>query len=406
MAVFYYNAIDEDGNKETGEMEAESADAVRNSLLSKGFLPLKVKKKLGILKALLPDFQEVTTQIKLRDLILFTKQFRTMKKAGVPLMDIFHTLEDQTQNINMKKIINSISKDVLDRGLSLYGAFQKYPRAFSSLYCSVIQAGEASGRLHDVLQHIIDILEHEQKITSEIKAVLRYPAIVLIFLVIAFFVLLIVVLPKFLHIFKMRGINIPLPTQICVFMYTFICSYWYILLGISILSFIIFLIYLKTENGKYIRDLILLKLPLFGDLIIKNSMARFASIFSILQYAGVSAPESMTILSGTIGNRVIAMEFENMKKKIEVGGNIADQLRSSAYFPAMVTNMVAIGEKTENLDTILKDVSEHYISEMEYSIKEIMDFLNPFLTISMAVVVGFFALAIFLPMWDMTKIVR
>ncbi len=406
MAIFYYNAIDEDGNSQTGEMEAESANAVRDSLLLKGFLPLKVKRKAGFLNALLPDFQKVATQIKLRDLILFTKQFRTMKKAGVPLMDIFHTLEDQAQNISMKKIINSISKDLQDGGLSLYSAFQKYPQAFSQLYCSVIQAGETSGRLNDVLQHIIDILEYEQKITSEIKAVLRYPAIVLVFLVIAFFVLLIVVLPKFLHIFKMRGIKIPLPTQICVFMYTFICTYWYILFGVIILSFIIFLIYLKTENGKYIKDLILLKLPLFGDLIIKNAMARFASIFSILQYSGVSAPESMTILSGTIGNKVIAMEFANMKKKIEVGGNIADQLRASEYFPAMVTNMVAIGEKTENLDTILKDVAEHYISEMEYSIKEIMDFLNPFLTISMAVVVGFFALAIFLPMWDMTKIVR
>ncbi len=403
MAKFTYQAIDEIGKTVSGVIEADSPAAVNTMLAERGFIPSKVTGKGEVSGPSAWDsIKGILTKVRAADLILFTKQFRTMTRAGVPLLTLLEVLEDQTENPGLKRIAGLMHQDIKE-GTSLYDAFRKYPKVFSPLYCSMLQAGEASGALPEVLDRLTYIIEHENKIRSDVKAALQYPVIVLIFLSIAFFVLLTFVIPKFVHIFNKARVELPIPTKICIFLYEFLSSYWYVMLGGVVAVALILIYYLRTEQGKYVRDTFLMKVPVIGPLFIKAAMSRFASIFAILQSSGVAVLESLRILSGTIGNTAISREFKLIGEKLEEGRGIAEPLRSARYFTPIVVNMVAIGEESGNLAEMLSDISEHYDSELEYAMKKLSEAIGPMLTIGLAGVVGFFALSIFLPMWDLTK---
>lgn len=406
LLKYSYRGIDEEGKKVSGLLDADSPEAASDMLLKKGYIPVSLRKKRSVSPAAdISLLSRLLHPVSTRDLIVFTKQFRTMFRTGVPLLELFHILEKQTDNPNLQAAVRSMSRNVKE-GHSLHDAFRNNSHIFSPLYCSVIHAGERSGALSDVLSRLSYILEHEERIKSDVKSALWYPAYVIGFLGVAFFVLLIFVIPKFVGIFRAQRLTLPMPTRICLYMYQAVDQYWYILLG-GIFILIIFLyFYIKTETGKYQRDLLFIRLPLLGSLFIKGAMSRFASIFQILQYSGVSVLESMGILSDTIGNTAISREFDKIRQSIQQGNTIAETLRSARHFPPMVINMVAIGEKTEKLDEMLAEISAHYDAEVEYAMKGITESITPFLTIAIAFVVGFFALAIFLPMWDMTKIAR
>jgi len=270
----------------------------------------------------------------------------------------------------------------------------------------MVQAGESSGALSNVFERLIYIIEHEHKIKSDIKSALQYPVVVVVALVIAFFVLLTFVIPKFVGIFKSAGIELPLPTQICMLMYDFLVHRWYLCVGGIVAGILALRYYFRTEQGKYVRDSFILKIPIFGPVFLKAAMSRFASIFAILQSSGVPILDAMTILSGTIGNTAISREFDRIRERLEAGRGISGPLNSAKYFTPMVINMVAIGEESGNLDDMLRDVSTHYDDEVEYAVNRLSGAIGPILIVSLAAVVGFFALSIFLPMWDLTKMVR
>ncbi len=406
MPKFFYQAINENGNTISGVVEAESIEMTNNILTSRGYILTKVTEEGRVSSGISwTSIKEKLTPIKATELIIFTKQFRTMLRAGVPMIKLLHILENQTENLKLKKIAASMALDIKE-GSSLYDAFRKHPKTFSPLYCSMAHAGEASGTLHEILQRLIYIIEHEHKIKSDIKSALQYPILVVFFLGIAFFVLLTFVIPKFVKIFLKAGLDLPLPTRICMFLYQFLANHWYLFFGGVAAAVVALVYYFRTEQGKYVLDASLMKLPIFGPLFIKAAMSRFASIFAILQSSGVAVLDSMKILSGTIGNTAISREFERIRDRLEEGGGIARPLKSARYFTPMVINMVAIGEESGNLDEMLIEVSVHYDSEVEYATKNLSEAIGPILTIGLAGVVGFFALAIFLPMWDLVKIVK
>jgi len=406
MPKYNFRAINENGVTFSDVLEADSIDMANSIITSRGYIPVSVNETGGgAAGANWEQIKDRLTPIKIPELILFTKQLRTMMRAGVSMVKILQVLENQTDNPGLKRIITTISHDIKE-GASLYDAFKKHPRAFSPLYCGMIQAGESSGALPDILDRLIYIMDHENKIKSDIRAALQYPIIVVIFLAIAFFILLTFVVPKFVGLFKRSGIDLPLPTKICMWMYSALTDYWYLLIGgILLISGVLFF-YLRSEKGKFVRDTFLMGLPTFGPLFVKAAMSRFASIFAILQKSGVSVLESMKILSITIGNYAISREFEQINERLEEGRGIAAPLDSAKYFTPIVINMVAIGEESGNLDEMLSDISEHYDVELEYAMKKISDAIAPVLTVGLAFVVGFFALSIFLPMWDLTKMVK
>lgn len=403
MPIYSYQAINESGSTVTGEIEADSTDMANNILAARGYLPSRVVEKGQIVpSAFAKKLKERFTFIKPPELILFTKQFKTLIRAGIPILKIFKVIENQTENVLLKNIILTISQDV-EEGSSIHDAFRKHPKAFSPLYCSMLRAGEASGALPEILERLIYILEHEHKVKSEIRSALSYPIIVVSFLVIAFFILLTFVVPKFVAIFERSSVALPLPTQICMLMYQALANYWLIII-VGLVGGIVFLrYYLKTEQGQLNKDVSLMRLPLLGPLFAKAAMARFASIFSILQASGVPVLECIRILTETMGNAAISKEFALVTERLEEGRGLAEPLKSAKYFPPIVINMIAIGEESDNLEEMLNEIALHYDSELEYAMKKLSEALGPLLTLGLAVVVGFFALAIYLPMWDMTK---
>ena len=406
MPIYSYKAVNESGATVTGTIEAESTDSAAGTLVSRGLIPSKVTdQETGNPFARLATYAERFRTVKPQELILFTKQFRTMIRAGVPMMTLLQTLETQTTDPLLKKITVSMSQDVSE-GASLYDAFRKHPRIFSPLFCSMVRAGEASGALPEVLERLIYIMEHEHKMKTDIRSALQYPVIVISFLVVAFFVLLTYVIPKFSVIFARAGLELPLLTRICIVMYNFLVNYWVIILAAVIIITVALAYYLRTPKGRLNRDALLLNLPLVGPLFNKAAMSRFASIFSILQSSGVAVLESMQILSGTINNEAISREFRKITERLEEGRGISVPLRQSKYFTPIVINMAAIGEESGNLEEMLNDVSSHYDDELSYAMKRLSDAIGPIMTIGLAAVIGFFALAIYMPMWDLTKVVR
>jgi type IV pilus assembly protein PilC len=406
MPKFTYDAITETGAAAKGEIEAESLQAASNALAARGLIPTRVREeRAGASAAQLRALSGFLTPVKAPELILFTKQFKTLIRSGVPMLTILQVLEDQADNKRLKAILGNIHQDIRE-GASLYDAFRRHPRAFSPLYCSMLKAGETAGALPEILDRLVYVIEHEHKVKSDVKSALTYPIIVISFLTIAFFVLLIGVIPRFVNIFENAGLKLPLPTQICLLLYTAIVQYWYVLLAVLAAGGVLLVLYGRTEQGRLARHTLLLKLPLVGKLFQKAAISRFASIFSILQSSGVDVLDSMEILSGTIGNDAISRQLQGIKDRLREGRGISAPLRQAKYFTPMVVNMIAVGEESGNLDVLLRDVAAHYDTEVEYSTQKLSAAIGPILTISLAGVVGFFALAIFLPMWDLTLMAK
>jgi type II secretory pathway component PulF len=405
MPSYSYQAINETGVNVNGRIEADSEESAIRALVARGLIPSKVSSKGSGGAVRLADLLARLRPVKAPELILFTTQFRTMIRAGVPIMTLLRTLETQTEDPGLRRVIIQMRQDISE-GSSLYEAFRKHPRVFSSLYCSMVRAGEASGRLPEVLDRLIHIIKHEYKVRSDIRSALQYPIIVICFLALAFIILLTYVIPKFSAIFARSGIKLPLLTRVCINLYTFLSSYWWLLLiGAVIIGFVTYS-YLRTPEGRFFKDKLLLNIPVVGPLFQKAAMSRFSGIFSVLQSSGVGVLESMSILSGTINNSAIARDFDQITSRLEEGRGISGPLRQSAYFTPIVINMVAIGEESGNLEQMLNDVSEHYDAELEYAMKRLSDSIGPILTVGLAVVIGFFALAIYMPMWELSTTVR
>ena len=407
MPNFAYRAISQNGSDIAGVIRADSIEMAESMLSAQGYIPSKIKEEsASFLISWLKNIESKLTPIKPGELVLFTKQFRSMLIAGLPILQLLRVLENQTENRKLKNIIVSVTLDIRE-GLTLYDAFVKHPGVFSPLYTSMIRAGEQSGTLPEVLGRLIYILEHEHKVKSDIKAALQYPIIVIVALLIAFIVLLTFVIPKFVGIFSRAGVELPLPTRISIVLYHFLNDYWHIII-VCLVSAIFALryFYRKTETGKYLWHTLILNLPIVGPLFLKTMMSRFASVFNILQSSGVPVLNSLEILSSTIGNHAIMREVNRVSDQVEVGRGISSPLRSAKYFTPMVVDMIAIGEESGRLEEMLREISVHYDDEVEYAVKRLSATIGPILIIGLAVVVGFFALSIFLPMWDLTKIVR
>jgi type II secretory pathway component PulF len=406
MANFSYSAINESGTTVSGLIQADSPEMAENLLFSKGYIPSKVAAaKRGSSASLMERIDQALGTVKITDLILFSKQFRSMMQAGIPIIRLLTVLENQTENKVLKKAVAVIGQDIRG-GSTLHDAMKKHPAIFSPLYLSMINAGEISGTIPEVMERLIGIIEHEAKIKSDIRSAMQYPIIVVIALGIAFFVLLTFVIPKFVTIFSKAGLTLPLPTKIAMLLHHFLVGYWYILIAVVIGVIVGLRLWFKTDTGRFTRDTFILKLPLFGPLLQKAALSRFASIFAILQSSGVPVMQALEVLTGTIGNAAIARQFEMVREKVKEGQGISGPLGSAKYFTPMVVDMVAIGEESGNIDDMLRQISIHYDDEVAYSVKRLSDALGPILVVGLAAVVGFFALAIFLPMWDLTKMTQ
>lgn len=404
MTSFRYKAINELGRVTSGIIDANSLDHANDLLGARGLSPVKMEdnasaRSSGRLDLLTRSFNAVHPE----ELILFTKQVATMLKAGIPVLRIMDILEGQSENPRLKDVCRRMGADIRG-GSNLSRALRKFPDVFSPLFCSMVLAGEASGSLPQVLDRLIYIISHEYKVKTDVRSVVQYPVIVLIALVAAFVLLITMVIPRFAVIYQRAQIDLPAPTVLCIWLSKLFNQQWpWMLAALSLLAGLA--IYaLHTARGRLAWDRLKLKLPLVGPLLKKAALSRFASIFSILQASGVGILDAIKILSGTIGNTAIGRELEGLQKNLEQGHGVARPLMNNRYFTPMVVNMIAVGEEAGNLDEMLREVSVHYDAEVEYATRRLTTAMGPILIVALAALVGFFALAVYMPMWDLAKL--
>jgi len=394
MAHFEYSALDGNGAMLKGTVEAVSLSIAQDILDHRELMPVEIKK---IEQRKKRSFQ--FGGVKSLDLILFTRQFEVMVRAGVPMIRLIKTLKEQSDNRKMQDVTQAILDDV-EAGVDLSAAVAKHPSVFSNLYASMLKAGESSGSLDRILARLTYIIEHEDKIKKDIKSAMVYPVTVISFLIATFIIILTYVMPKFVTMFEQARIKLPWQTQLCIDLSNFIVDNRVIIPAVLSAIVAACILYIKTPAGRYTWDYTLLKLPLVGNVLSKSIMSRFASVFSILISSGLPILSSLEILHDTLSNKVLGRAFDTISDDLRKGEGIAEPLRQSGLFPPLMCNIVAIGEETGQLDELLQDVSKHYDIEVELAMKRVVEAIPTILTIGLAVLVGFFAMAIYLPMFE------
>ena len=400
MPIFRYKAVDGRGKTVTDEIEANDTDRAGEVLAARGLTLLRIhaaKREGGAVE------RKVSGRIATEDLVLMTTQLSTMLRAGIPILRVFEILESESEDKVLAAVCGRIAHDVRS-GTSLHAAIRRYPKIFPPLYANMVRAGERSGTLPQVLTRLIYVLQHENKVRTEVRSVLQYPIMVVVVLFGSMGVLLTTVVPRFAQIYASAGIELPLPTRICIAMSNLLRDHGFlVVLGIAAFAAGMILSR-RTAKGRYAQDRIVLAIPYVGKVIIKAALSRFASVFSILQASGVGMLESVDILTGTLGNSVMVHHFRDVQSKVEHGQGLSRPLAEHPYFTPMFVNMVSVGEETGKLDEMLREIANHYDAEVEFATKRLTGAIGPMLIVVLAVVVGFFALAVYMPMWDIAQI--
>lgn len=403
MDSYQYKVRDKFGKSITGLMEADSESAVADKLKKQGFIPVSIKKakeEIGFSK-FLDRFKGVT----LSDINMFTRQFFALQKAGLPILLSLNALRDQATNKVLKDALVEIAADI-KQGQNLSAALVKYPKIFDSLYINMVKTGEESGNLDEVLERLAAMGEYEQKVRLRIKAATRYPLIVVVAMAIAFLILTILVVPRFAKIYSSSKVALPLPTQILIGTNYAITKFWWILLiliGALVFGFNKFT---NTKRGRLLWDNLKLKIPVFGPLMIKITMSRFARLTSTLMRSGVPILRILELVSGGVGNVIISGTIDNIRIGVKEGKGMTEPIKKSGLFPPVVIQMVSVGEETGRVDELLTHVSDYYDSQVESTIENFTALIEPFMLLVLGGGVLLMALGIFLPMWNMMALFK
>jgi len=398
MPIFRYNAMDAGGRTTTGTLEAENMDSVRNKLSELRYHVLSIAETRS--RRNLMEWFNSIQRVKLRELVLFSRQFATMIDAGLSVVKCLDILQQQCKDAKLKVVIGQIKHDVAS-GASLTDAIGKHPRVFSSLYVNMIRSAEAGGILDKVLDRLATFLEKEQEMRGKIKSAMMYPSVVLMFAGLMLLALLIGVLPKFKTIFESMNLELPLATRALLGFSGFMTTYWYIFLMMVAGGIVAYKLWARTERGHYQIDLIKLRLPVMGDLFMKTAISRFARTFGTLIASGVPVLRTLEIVAETAGNVVVAQTITQARASVKEGEKISTPLMGSKVFPVMVVQMIGVGEETGRLDQMLVKVSDFYDQEVDATLKGLTSLIEPVMIVALGVIVGFIAVSVISPIYQL-----
>ncbi|MHB1000598.1 MAG: type II secretion system F family protein [Armatimonadota bacterium] len=400
MAKYTYTAVNTSGKTIKGALEADSQQSVLARLHEQKLHVTNVseQKKAGSTGGKAMGYKK----IKLQDLVVFSRQFATMIDAGVSIVKCLDILDNQTKNPVLKPVIAQSMRDVKS-GLSLTDAFGKHPNVFSKLYINMLKAAELGGILDEILDRIAGFLESEMEIRTKIKSAMTYPVIVLFFALSMVCALFTFVLPKFKEIFVAMDVEMPIYTRVLFQMSDIARAFWYIPVALIIIGIFAYRYYSKTPAGKYQIDLIKLKIPIVGDIVLKMAIGRFARTFSTLVNSGVPMMRALEIVGETAGNVVIAKAVEKSRDSVREGQKISSPLESTGMFPSMVTHMIDVGEETGRLSEMLTKVAEFYEREVDAAVKALTSLIEPMLIVFMGVIVGFIAICVMGPIFKLVS---
>lgn len=404
MPTFVYTALDPGGKTVRGKTDAESEGLVLSKLHEQNYHVLNVTEEKARAGKSAAAMASAGKKVKLKNMVIFSRQFATMIDAGVAIVRCLDILESQAKDPALRPVITQCKKDVKG-GMSLTDAFSKHPNVFSRLYINMVKAAETGGILDKILDRLATFLETEQEVRGKIKSAMIYPVLVLVFALLMVFALFMFVLPKFKEIFDSMNVELPIATRALFGISTVMRDYWYIGLIGAVGGFLAYRTYTKTEKGAWQIDMLKLKFPVIGELVQKMSISRFSRTFATLIHSGVPMMRSLEIVGETAGNRVIAHSIEAARNAIREGQKISAPLAQSGLFPQMVTHMIDVGEETGRLSEMLAKVSDFYDQEVENAVKSLTSLIEPCLIVVMGGLVGFIAVSIMAPIFKLISAV-
>jgi type IV pilus assembly protein PilC len=402
--TFAYKVKDKDGQVHSGEMEGSSQTAVSKALRDRGYQPITVDEKSE--SALQKEIRipGLTDRVKLKEVAVFSRQFATMINAGLSLLRALSILADQTPNKTFSRIISSVKNDV-ERGTSLSAAMEEQPKAFNRLYTAMVKAGEIGGVLDDTLMRLADTLEAQVELRAKIKSAMMYPVAVFGLVVMIVAAMLMFIVPMFEDLYGDLGGDLPAPTRMLLAISKVVTSYWYIIILVSIGATVAFRRWKATESGRAIFDAIKLKMPIFGKLIHKTAIARFSHTLASLTKTGVPILQAMDIVAETSGNAVVSAAVLDVKASVRDGESIAAPLADHAIFPAMVVQMIAVGEETGALDTMLEKIGSFYDAEVQTMVDGLTSLIEPLLIVVLGATVGGMLISLYMPMFNVINLI-
>ncbi len=399
MTLFRYRAIDSDGKRRRGEMHLGSERELEERLAADGLVLLesKAEKKPAAAKA-----ASSRLKVKTRCVQEFTLNLSTMIAAGVPLVASLDLLGAELEDLRLKKVVDKLSED-LHEGSNFSEALERFPRVFPPIYISLVAAGEISGNLEGTLQEIAAYMEWQAEIRGHIKQATIYPAIIMSAVLGLVVLLITFVIPTFMDIFIKAQMPLPLPTRILIDVSAFFTSYWWLLLGGLVILFFSYTITNRFDAGRYHLDAAKLRIPIFGKVIGKIALARFAQNMAVLFNAGVPITQGLEMCQRLVGNEVYAKSFKEAERMVTRGQGISESLRAAGRLPPMVLNMISVGEETGKLGLTLQKVKSYYDREVKASIQKAFAVMEPAIITGMGALVGFMAITVLYTMFKMVS---
>ncbi len=401
MATFAYVGRSKSGAVKKGELVAKSRDEAVEQLRKQSVVVTSLEEKAANAGSRFSFGTGVTD----KDLVVFTRQFGTMINAGLPLIQCLEILSTQSENAALRKSVGEIKVQV-EGGATFSDALKKHPKIFDDLYVNMVHAGEVGGLLDTILGRLSKHIEKAMKLKGQIKSAMVYPSAICGIAVIVITVLMIWVIPVFEKMFKEMSngkMALPGPTQMVIDMSNFVQDYWYVILGVIVGLVFAFKKYYATPSGRLQVDKFALKLPIFGDLIRKASVAKFTRTLGTLISSGVPLLEALTICAKTSGNKVVEGALLDARVSISGGKTISEPLAKSGTFPKMVTHMIAVGESTGALDNMLGKIADFYEEEVDQAVASLTALLEPMMMVFLGVTIGFIVIAMYLPIFTMAS---
>ena len=411
MAKFTYEALDKGGKPVKGSIEADTEDMIVERLRGMGFYPTKITKTKGAVGKVdvgtLPGLRWLFGRIKLRHISTFTRQLSTLIEAGLPLLRSLTILEEQTESGNLKKIIKELAVGI-ESGGTLSEGLSHYPKVFTKLYINMVRAGEIGGVLEAVLDKIASFLEKQRELRSKVKSALMYPIMVICVSTAIVTFILVAIIPRFKNIYGELGATLPGPTLILIEISDTLTDpiRAAITIGCIVLIIVGYRYANRTSQGKFYIDSAKLKLPVFGQLVNKIAIARFASTLATLITSGVPILQALEIVKETSGNEVVSRAMVQVHDSIREGESIHEPLSKFPVFPPLVVHMIAVGEETGALDAMLTKVAEAYEREVDDTVKGLTSLIEPLLIVFLGIIIGFIVVALYLPLFNIVNVIK
>jgi type IV pilus assembly protein PilC len=405
VAVFGFKALDLAGVSTIGELEADDKQQVASQLRGKGLIVLDIEEKKS--GADVGDMLARFKRVKAQELTIATRQLSTMVSSGMSLLRALYVLEEQTKSDKLREALLQVRKDV-EAGISLSDALRRHPDIFNDLYVAMVEAGELGGILESTLQRVADQLEKDDSLRRQVKSAMMYPALIGGFALLVLLALVTFLVPVFEKIFKDFGGELPAITKVTVAMSHFVTGQWYIGVALLVGTVVAFRKWKRSDKGREQWDRFKLRIPFkIGDIVQKVALARFSRTYSALIAAGVPMLQAIEITGRTAGNRVVEIAMEKVRDSVKSGGSIAAPMKDEpGAFPSMVTQMVAVGEETGALETMLSKVADFYEDEVAASIKALTSILEPLMIIVVGGIVGFIVISMYMPMFKVYDQIR